>query len=281
MPRGKSKALEEAEGKASKFQKTLDDGAEELVCPITQELPIDPVMAEDCRVYERSAITAWLRTNNTSPHTREAMGSKLTPIMQVKNLISSMVKSGAISGEKAGAWTQKLEQEREVDEVRRKAEAGDAYAMKKLGRWYRDGKYGLPKDPSSAAQWFKRGVDLDYPPAMYCLGLLYLNQFNTVSDFAPASTTNGRADGLMLMAQAATMGFEYSCYALAKLYSTGRGVTQDFKRAQYWAKKAIDEDHVKYTDTGPFMKDWTREMCVRWAAGDFAPVAAPAAAAEA
>ena len=108
MPRGKSKALEEAEGKASKFQKTLDDGAEEFVCPITQELPIDPVLAEDGRVYERSAITAWLRTNNTSPHTREAMGSKLTPIMQVKNLISSMVKSGAISGEKAGAWTQKL-----------------------------------------------------------------------------------------------------------------------------------------------------------------------------
>ena len=76
MPRGKSKALEEAEGKASKFQKTLDDGAEELVCPITQELPTDPVMAEDGRVYERSAITAWLRTNINSPHTRERMGSR-------------------------------------------------------------------------------------------------------------------------------------------------------------------------------------------------------------
>ena len=83
----------------------------------------------------------------------------------------------------------------------------------------------------------------------------------------------------MLVTQAATMGGEHACYSLAKLYSTGRGVTQDFKRAQYWAKKAIDKDHVKYDQV--FMKDWARETCARWAAGDFAPVAAPAAAAEA
>ena len=143
---------------------------------------------------------------------------------------------------------------------------------------YRYGKRGMPKDPSSAIQWFKRAADLEYPPAIGYLGLLYLEQFRAVGDF-PASTTNGRAEGLMLVTQAATMGGEHACYSLAKLYSTGRGVTQDFKRAQYWAKKAIDEDHVKY-DRG-FMKDWARETCVRWAAGDFAPVAAPAAAAEA
>jgi hypothetical protein len=282
MPRGKSKALEEAEGKASKFQKTLDDGAEEFVCPITQELPIDPVLAEDGRVYERSAITAWLRTNNTSPHTREAMGSKLIPVMQVKNLISSMVKSGAISGEKATAWTKKLEDEGEVEEARRKAEAGDTFEITRMGRMYRYGKHGMPKDPSTAIEWFKRAADLEYPPAIGYLGLQYLDQYPVragAGGFAPVSVTNGRAEGLMLVTQAATMGGEHACYSLAKLYSTGRGVTQDFKRAQYWAKKAIDKDHVKYDQV--FMKDWARETCARWAAGDFAPVAAPAAAAEA
>ena len=36
--------------------KAMDDSAAEFCCPITQELPIDPVTAEDGRVYERSAI---------------------------------------------------------------------------------------------------------------------------------------------------------------------------------------------------------------------------------
>ena len=45
---------------ASKFKKTVDDSASEFLCPITQELPIDPVTAEDGRVYERQAIETWL-----------------------------------------------------------------------------------------------------------------------------------------------------------------------------------------------------------------------------
>ena len=64
----------------------------------------------------------------------------------------------------------------------------------------------------------------------------------------------------------------YSAYSLAKLYSTGRGVPQDLKRAQYWAKKAVDEGHLKYS---PGLKNWAREECVRWAAGDFGPAAEP------
>ena len=36
----------------------------ELVCPITRELMVDPVIAADEHTYERAAITTWLRTNN-------------------------------------------------------------------------------------------------------------------------------------------------------------------------------------------------------------------------
>ena len=35
---------------------TLKYTTDELVCPITHELPIDPVIALDGRIYERSAI---------------------------------------------------------------------------------------------------------------------------------------------------------------------------------------------------------------------------------
>jgi Mg-chelatase subunit ChlD len=42
----------------------------EFICPISMDLMIDPVIAPDGHTYERSAITEWLFTNNTSPLTR-------------------------------------------------------------------------------------------------------------------------------------------------------------------------------------------------------------------
>jgi len=50
------------------------------ICPITQQVMLDPVLAADGRNYEREAIETWLATHNTSPITNEALESKkLTP----------------------------------------------------------------------------------------------------------------------------------------------------------------------------------------------------------
>ena len=51
-------------------------------------------MAEDGRVYDRSAIEQWLATNEKSPHTNEPMSKKLMPALQVKNVIAKVVESG-------------------------------------------------------------------------------------------------------------------------------------------------------------------------------------------
>jgi len=48
----------------------------ELVCPITQEIMFDPVVASDGRTYERNAIYTWLSTKNTSPMTKEPIIDK-------------------------------------------------------------------------------------------------------------------------------------------------------------------------------------------------------------
>jgi hypothetical protein len=48
----------------------------ELVCPITQEIMFDPVVASDGRTYERNAIQTWLSTKNTSPMTKEPIIDK-------------------------------------------------------------------------------------------------------------------------------------------------------------------------------------------------------------
>ena len=47
-----------------------------LVCPITQERIIDPVMASDGHTYERQAIELWLSTNHRSPMTNSTLPNK-------------------------------------------------------------------------------------------------------------------------------------------------------------------------------------------------------------
>ena len=87
--------------KGKLLEQALDESAAELLCPITQALPIDPVIAEDGRVYEREAIEEWLVRRNVSPQTNEAMGSKVISAVQARNMIERMVRSGAVVGSKA------------------------------------------------------------------------------------------------------------------------------------------------------------------------------------
>jgi len=61
---------------------------DEYLCPITQAVMVDPVLGSDGRTYERSAITEWLRTHNTSPITREVMtATSLKPNYALRSLI--------------------------------------------------------------------------------------------------------------------------------------------------------------------------------------------------
>ena len=98
--------------------------AKEFVCPITQELPISPVTAEDGKVYEETAIREWFSKKEgepTSPSTGAVIGTKLFPAPQARNTIEALVKSGAIAGDMATAWKQKLELEKNMKAIRAKA----------------------------------------------------------------------------------------------------------------------------------------------------------------
>ncbi|CAG9316653.1 unnamed protein product [Blepharisma stoltei] len=61
----------------------------EYLCPITQELMDDPVIAADGHTYERAAIAAWMEISNANPLTGEELSSRnLTPNYNIKALIS-------------------------------------------------------------------------------------------------------------------------------------------------------------------------------------------------
>jgi len=57
-------------GGAAAFSKAV---VQNLVCPITHQLFVDPYMAADGRLYEKAAISKWFDSKKRSPVTNEPM----------------------------------------------------------------------------------------------------------------------------------------------------------------------------------------------------------------
>ena len=93
---------------------------DDLVCPITIELPHDPVTAEDGRIYERQAIEHHFRLCRQSsksraiksPITNQYMGCRLFPAIQTRNLIQSLIHKNLIQDQDlVTSWKYRQQQE--------------------------------------------------------------------------------------------------------------------------------------------------------------------------
>ena len=79
--RGSSRAADPSE---------TSEAGEVYVCPITAEIMTDPVSTMDGFTYERTAISEWLHTNDTSPSTGVTLESKaLVPNCSLRSMIRS------------------------------------------------------------------------------------------------------------------------------------------------------------------------------------------------
>jgi len=234
----KKRALEErdeASPQEKKMRASINDVAADLLCPITQELPLEPVIAKDGKIYERNAILEWFSKKDgdaTSPSTGKVIDTELVPAVQVRNTIESLIKSGAIEGEIAEAWKIKLEQETKVKEMRAKAEAGDGYAMCTLGAWYGSGFNGLAKDVVQARAWYELSAAARDPKGMALFSSYLLRGIGGSQD---------NVFGIMNLAQAAELGSDVGAYFLGWAFSNGGyGLPKDPVRARYWLKKVAD-----------------------------------------
>ena len=229
----------ETQAVVKRYRQAIDEVAEEYVCPITAELPVDPVNAEDGRCYERCAIEEWFarqpQPQVKSPVTNEPMGKRLFPAVQVRNSLKRLVESGAISGSKADAWKKAMAEEAQVAAIRVKAEGGDALAMRALGVMYRGGTHGLKMDATQAFMWFKRAADLKDVSSLTGCGVLYLNGLGV-----EVSTSRG----LTMMGVAAAMGSAHACGVLGRANAVGRhGFDKNPQEATRWYREMQACDH--------------------------------------
>ena len=181
-----------------------------------------------------------------------AMGTKLLPALRVKNMIRAMVTSGTLTGDKVDAWKLRLEEEEEVAEWLREAEAGDGMAMYNLGVCYERGQKGLAEDDAKAFEWFEKSHEAGYASGTYGLGWCYL---------VGAKVPKCLARGAMLMGEAAGRGSKVACYHLGDKYAKGlAGFPKDEKMARRYysmvASAAIDDCTAAATEKAA---TWLRE----------------------
>ena len=216
-----------------KMRESINDAAKEFICPITHELPIQPVMAEDGKIYEREAIVEWFARKATSPSTNAAIGPKLVPVVQVRNTIESLIQTGAIEGEIVEAWQKRLEFEKRVKEMRAKAEGGDGEAMQWMGVSYTYGQ-GVAKDEAQARAWFERSAAARHPPGMANFGQCLLSGIGGPQDILL---------GLVNVTEAAHLGSDVGQLLLGKAFAKGLyGLSKDPVRARFWLEKTDWEE---------------------------------------
>ncbi len=95
-------SLEIAYAFVEKTARENNDLPNELMCPITMKLMMDPVILRDGHTYERKAIERWLKKENRSPKTNQALETKdVLPNYLAKALIDGLVAKYTDSGRNA------------------------------------------------------------------------------------------------------------------------------------------------------------------------------------
>src|SRR2546423_533464 len=91
--------------------------------------------------------------------------------MKASRLIFTLLLASSVAVVQLAAQQTKADQ-KPIEEVKAKAEAGDAESQVELGRRYDEGA-GVAKDQVEAVKWFRKAAEQNYAKAQYNLGVCY------------------------------------------------------------------------------------------------------------
>ncbi|CAB9505327.1 Sel1 domain protein repeat-containing protein [Seminavis robusta] len=215
--------------------------ADDLICPISHELPWDPVIAMDGRVYERKCIEAYIQSHPhdlKSPITRQTMGRTLLPAIQHRNIIETAIEKGEMPDDLSKEWNENVQQKKLMEETLKEAEAGDEDSMYAAAVKYENGTKGFKQDLKLAFHWVEKAHLAGHVMATAVMGSYYLNGCGVEECLHL---------GIMYASVAAAQGSDWAAYILGLTFAQGiHGVVMDKSVAVVWLKKALGECAHKY-----------------------------------
>jgi TPR repeat protein len=212
------------------------------MCSITQELMVDPVMAEDGHTYERTAIMNWLKDHTTSP---------LDPSVTIKDLrinrsvlvtIEELIESGNLDEETKEVWMEKkkvlnLEKAQKMfrnGNILDAAKLGLPKAMGIMAYRYFFGEDGGELNNEKAFEFATKAAYEGDGFGMHILGLCYQYGKSVDEDSILA---------LQWHEKSAAKGESSASYHSGRLYANGYGCEIDAAKAVSYFKQGSDHKH--------------------------------------
>jgi SAP domain/U-box domain len=235
----------------------------DLICPITLQLPWDPVTADDGRVYEQAAIEqhiAFQQSNLKSPMTNTPMGGRLFPAPQHKNvievligividvfivigvLIGDLVSKWPLIGDLVSKWNEKVKEKDLTEDWLKKAAKGDAEAMYKVGLCFLNGEYGFIKDEQLGYYLQCKAHDAGHASGTAMVGLCLYRGLGVAKCDRQA---------LMHIGIAAGKGSRCAAWILGKNFAFGGGglrLKSNKKEAIRWLRVAVEGGYTVCDD---------------------------------
>ena len=275
-----STATQELARAKKKLKTTMSELSEIVMCPISHELMVDPVLAADGNSYERKEIEQWLENHDTSPVTNLQLETKtLFENHAVKQQIEKLVESGELDGDMCVEWlerkhkqspehAQELFDEGKVEEA---AKLGHAKAQGLMARRCWHGSHGVTKDPVKCVEWAKKAAAQGDMVGQHYLGYAYdLGEGGLAKNWALAKEWYEKAAAQGHASSMNNLGFMYregghgltqnhvtavkwyrkgaeagnktAQHGLGLCYYEGEGVTKNLVQARTWLQKSADQD---------------------------------------
>jgi len=216
--------------------------SEAFICPLSKELMVDPVVAQDGVMCDRDMIEQWLQTHTTSPDSSKTLSiAVLQSIVALRVTIETMINSGNLDKDKCDAWRKKkrafdLKRAQKLFDEGLVLEAATLKLPEAQGvmanRCYH-GSHGLEKDLVWSLEYAllaARGGDMERRRR---LGNACENGEVVKKDKAEAKKWYGLAGH---------QGCRVSMYRSGCLHSSssGHGFLQDYQQALDWFHMAAD-----------------------------------------
>jgi len=120
------------------------------------------------------------------------------------------------------------------DEIKAKAEAGNADAQFEIAGMYRKGE-GVSQDREEALKWIRKAATHGHARAQDILGSTYRRGDGVAQDYEEAVNWYRKA---------AEQGYARAQNNLAVFYANGFGLPKDFKEAAKWWRKAAEQGNA-------------------------------------
>ena len=154
--------------------------------------------------------------------------------MKASRLIFTLLLASSVAVVQLAAQQTKADQ-KPMEEVKAKAEAGDAESQVELGRRYDEGA-GVEKDHAEAAKWYRKAAEQNYAKAQYKLGICYEQGEGVAKD---------QAEAAKWFRKAAEQNYVNPQFNLGMCYEEADAGTEDWAEVYKWLSLAAMQGHER------------------------------------